>query len=148
MSIFVCGALIAVVLCLSEVEGEVAVLDHVLDLATHGEGEEDDEVDEEDWPEDGDVEDAEPGADEAREGGAGGIVPELELWQTADERAKLAVLLGVGRGQGLALLHVLIPHVLLKRRVKLGLQERQKQVQQIDAQRVAHNVPALGQHDA
>jgi len=38
---------------------DVLVLDHVLDLALHGDEEQDEEVHEEDGPEDGDVEDGE-----------------------------------------------------------------------------------------
>jgi hypothetical protein len=48
-------------------------------------------------PEDGDIEDLEPGAEEGNHNGASRIMPELELRQAANEGAELVVL---ARGQG------------------------------------------------
>ena len=53
----------------------VAVLDHVLDLAFHGHEEEDEEVHEEDGPEHGEVKDAKKGEQDAEEEGLEDSVP-------------------------------------------------------------------------
>lgn len=50
-----------------------------LDLPTHGQAKEGEEVNEEDWPVDGHVGRAGDGAHEGDGGGLGGRVPELEL---------------------------------------------------------------------
>nr|GFD57585.1 hypothetical protein [Tanacetum cinerariifolium] len=56
-----------------------------------GQAEEDQPVDHENGPEDRQVEDLEPTAEEADGNGLGGRVPELELWETAHERPELLV---------------------------------------------------------
>lgn len=61
-----------------------------------GQAEQNDPVDEQDRPEDRNVEDLGPSAEESNHDGSRGRVPELELRKTADERAELFVLL---RGQ-------------------------------------------------
>ncbi len=55
------------------------VLDHVCDLVLHREPEERDEVEQEDGPEDGNVEDGRKGHEKGDYHGAGGAVPEGEL---------------------------------------------------------------------
>jgi hypothetical protein len=54
--------------------------------------EQDQPVHDEDGPEDWQVEDFEPAADEADHNGACGSVPELELGQSSDKRSELLVL--------------------------------------------------------
>lgn len=118
------GARLAV-LGLAEGEGDIFVLDHVLDLLPHcsaqgqysgwhvegyaseltGQDKENDPVHDQDGPEDGDVEDLEPAAQEGDNDGAGGGVPELELGKAADEGAELLVLLG-GETSGATIFHV------------------------------------------
>lgn len=92
-------------------------------------------VNDQDGPEDRDVENREPTADEADEDGAGGGVPELELGQTADEGAELVVLLGRQAGGGVPVLKALI---LREGGVELGLQEEEEEVQEVDAERVGN----------
>jgi len=117
----------------------------MLDLSFHGDAEECDEVHDEDWPEDGDVEGVDESATEGDEGGLGGGVPELELGQPPDERPELVVLLG---GQGHPLLLFRLGRLVLShRRVDLGRQEGQQKVQVVNGQSVRHNVPSLFQHD-
>jgi hypothetical protein len=59
-------------------------------------------------------------------------MPELELWQTTDERPELLVLLGrEAGGAGVTVLKTLI---LSERGVELGSQESEEQVQEIDAE--------------
>lgn len=96
-------------------------------------------------PEDRHVEDLEPAAPERNDDSAGGRVPELELGQSADEGAELLVLLG-GERPDRAVLHVVV-HGLVGR-VELGLQEGEEQVEQVDAERVCDDVPALRDEDA
>ena len=98
-------------------------------------GEQDDPIHHQHGPEDGHVEDGEEGAGEGEERGARGRHPELELGQAADEGAELLVLLGgQRRARAVAVLERL---VLRQRRVELGLQEGQEQVEQVDAEGVA-----------
>ena len=142
---------VLVVLGLAEGERNVAVLDHMLDLSSHysmcqrcswrdytislltGKGEEDNPVDDKNWPEHWDIEDREPGAEEANCDGAGGRVPELELWKTSDEWSELLILLG-WQSTGLAILHLAI-HGLI-RWVELRLQEGEEEVEKVDAEGV------------
>lgn len=63
----------------------------MLDLSSHGHDEENDPVHYEDWPENWDIEDIEPGAEEPDCDGSGGTVPEFELWQPTDERSELFI---------------------------------------------------------
>ena len=77
-------------------------------------------------------------------------MPELEFGQPSDEGTKLLVLLGGERaplavGAAAAVLQAL---VLRQGRVELGLQEGEEEVQQVDAQAVGDDVPALGEEDA
>jgi len=86
------------------------------------------------WPEHGDIEDGQPRADETDGNGAGSRVPELELWQTADERSELLVLLG-GQAGG-SRVTVLETLILGKRGVELGSQEGKEEVQKIDSESI------------
>lgn len=95
--------------------------------------EEDDPVDHEDGPEDRDIEDGEPRADEADGDGPGSGVPELELGQAADEGAELIVLLGGEAGGGVTVLEAF---VLGEGGVEFGLKEEQEEVQEVDAEGV------------
>ena len=80
------------VLGLAEGEGHIPVLDHVLDLPLHREHKESDKVHEEDWPEDREVEELEEGEEEGDDECLRQRIPELELWQPADEGTELIVL--------------------------------------------------------
>jgi hypothetical protein len=83
------------VVLLANGEGDVAVLDHVLDLLAHGQEEKDEPVHDQNGPENWHVEDLEPTTGKADDNGAGGPVPELELGKSADEG--LEFLVGLGR---------------------------------------------------
>ena len=63
-------------------------------MSLHRDDEERDEVHDEDWPEDRDVEELEEGATEGDERCFRSRVPKFELWQPSDERTELVVLLG------------------------------------------------------
>jgi len=110
----------------------------MLDLSFHGDAEKCNEVHHQDWPEHGDVEQLEEGAEERDGGCLGGGVPELELRQSSDERSELLVL--TRRKTGAVLLGLVLRHG----GVDLGREEGQQQVQVIDRQRIRNYVPALG----
>lgn len=61
-------------------------------------------------------------------------MPELELGKTADEGTELVVLL---RGET-RVIAILQTFVLRKRRVELGLQEKEEEVQEVDSERVGN----------
>jgi hypothetical protein len=83
-------------------------------------------VHDQDGPEDGDIKDGEPAAQEANGDGAGGGVPELELGEPADEGTELVVLLcGEAGGSGVAVFETL---VLCEGGVELGLEEEEEEV--------------------
>jgi len=138
--------LLALKLWLSKGERNVSIPYHVLDLSFHGNAEECDEVHDEDWPEDGYVEEIKEGAGERDHRRLGGGVPELELRQSPDEGPELVVLFcgeaGHVLGLGLGGLELRVG------RVDLGGQEGQQEVQVVDGQRVRHDVPALFEYDA
>lgn len=85
-----------------------------------GQNEKNDPVHDQNRPEDGDVEDLEPTADEGDENGTGCPVPELELGKASDEGLELLVLLGREGAHG-AVFHLIVDRFV--RGVKLGLQE-------------------------
>lgn len=76
-------------------------------------------------PKDGDIKDAEPSADEADGDGARGRVPELELGEAPDEGAELVVLLG---GQAGGCVAVLQAFILRHGWIPFGLQEEEEEV--------------------
>lgn len=90
----------------------------------------DNPVDDQDGPEDRDIKNSEPRAQEADGDGPGGRVPELELGEATDEGPELVVLLGGQAGGGVTVFQAL---VLRERRVELGLQEKKEEVEQVDA---------------
>lgn len=100
-----------------------------------GQDKEDEPVHDKDGPEDGDVEDVEPAADERNDDGSSCLVPELELGEAADEWPEFFVLLGRQTARG-PVFHFIVENVVGG--VKLGLQEGEKQVEQIDAERIGH----------
>lgn len=146
---------------LSERKGHVAVLDHVLDLAAHcrrklslvavfdrslpgwtggrirhtGQDKEDNPVHDQNGPEDGDIEEGEPRAQESDGDGPGSRVPELELRQAANEGPELLILLRGKAGRGVAIFEAL---VMREGGIELGLEEQEEQVEKIDAERVRH----------
>jgi hypothetical protein len=95
-----------------------------------------DPVNNQDRPEHGDIKDSQPGADETDGNGAGGGVPKLELWQTADEGPELLILLG-GKAGGTRIT-VLETLVLSERGIELGGQEGKEEVQEIDSECVGN----------
>ena len=80
-----------IICLLSAVQWRAGEWQDALDLPTHGQAEEDDEVDKEDGPEDGDVGGTGQRTCQSNSSGLGSRVPELELWQAADKRAELFV---------------------------------------------------------
>lgn len=86
-------------------------------------------------PEDRDVKDLEPAAHEGDGDGAGGRVPELELGETSDEGPELLVFLGRESTNG-AILHIVVERIV--RGVKLGLEEGEEEVEEIDSKSVGH----------
>lgn len=95
--------------------------------------EEDHPVGDQDRPEHGDVEEGNPGGDEAEENSASGPVPELKLGKAADEGPELLILPGGESSHG-AILHLIIDRIV--RGVNLGRQECQEQVEEIDGKGV------------
>lgn len=75
-------------------------------------------------PEDRQVEDLKPAAEEANGNRLGRRVPELELRESAHKGAELLVFLG-GEATGVAILHSLI---LLERGIEFGGEEGEEQV--------------------
>ena len=63
-----------------------------LNLPLHSDTEECNEVHDQDGPEDGDVEELPEGTEESYGRCLGGRIPELELWQSPNERSKLLIL--------------------------------------------------------
>lgn len=61
-------------------------------------------------------------------------MPELELGKTADKGTELVVLLR-GESRVIAVLQTL---VLRKRRIELGLQEKEEEVQEVDSERIGN----------
>lgn len=104
-------------------------------LKLTGKNEEDNPVHDQHGPEDGHVEHLEPTAHKRDGDGSGGPVPELELGESSNEGLKLLILLGGESAHG-AILHLIVD--LFVRGVKLGLQEGQEQVQQVDAERIGN----------
>jgi hypothetical protein len=106
-------------------------------------------INHQDRPKHRQIENLKPARHKAADDHPGGAVPELELGQPADEGAKLLVLLG-GEGAALAVARAAVLQALVLRqgRVKLGLQEGEEEIQQVDAQAVGDDVPALREEDA
>lgn len=97
-----------------------------------GQDKEDHPVHDQDGPEDGNVEDFEPGAEERDGNSTSGPVPELELRKTADEGSELFVALG--RQGTNAVLHVVLEVIVGG--VELRLEEGKEQVEQVDTERI------------
>lgn len=70
-------------------------------------------------------------------------MPELELGQPPNKRPELLVLFRRQRR-----LSVLQPFVLCQAGVELGLEKGEEQIQEVDAQAVGDDVPALDDDDA
>ena len=112
-------------------------LEFYLDLSFHRDTEKSYEVHHQDWPEHGDVEQLEESAEERNCRGLGGGVPELELWQSSDERSELLVLTCWKTRT------IFFRLVLRHGGVDLGGKEGQQQVQVIDCERIRNYVPTL-----
>eukprot|EP01137_Pigoraptor_chileana_P003656 Opistho-2@44149 len=117
---------------------EILVLDHVADLALHRDRKQHEKIHNEYGPEDGDVEEREECKHRRHNDRLGCSVPKLELWEPANERAKLLV--GLSRERRAVLLFVV---VIVHRRINARRQKGNEQIQQIYAQSISHNVPAL-----
>jgi hypothetical protein len=135
---------------LSHCEGDVTVLDHVLNLSPHctmlailtappatwrirtRQAKQNQPVHHQHRPEHRQVEDLEPAAEEANRNRLSRRVPELELGQPAHKRPELLVLFR-RESACISVFHALI---LLERRVKFRRQKREEEVQQVDAERV------------
>lgn len=104
-------------------------------MALTSQDKEDDPVHDQNGPEDGHVEELEPGAEKRDDDGPRGPVPELELGQAADKGLELFVLPG-GEGTDGAVLHVIVGGFV--GRVELGLQEGEEQVEQVDSQGIGN----------
>lgn len=112
----------------------------MLDLSLHGDAEQSDEVHDKDRPENRDIKHLEECAEEGHQSRLGDAVPELEFWESPHEGTEL--LIGLGRQPRPIII------IMWKRRVNLGSEEGKEEVEVIDAESVADNVPALPQHDA
>lgn len=128
---------------LAQAEWNVSVLDHVLNLTTHGQHEQHDPVDHQDWPEHRNIKDLKPGAEKANGNRPGRTMPELELGQTADKRTELIILIG-GEAAHSAIFEI----VTLESGIEFGLEKSEEEVEEVDADRVCDDVPALGENDA
>lgn len=118
----------------------------MLDLSSHRQHKQNYPVNNQHRPEDGDIEDGKPRANKGNGNGASGRVPELELRQTADEWPEFLVLLGrEAGGSGVTVLKALI---LGKRGVEFGSQESEEEIQEINAERVGDDIPALRKENA
>jgi len=106
------------------------VLVHVQDLPFHGKEEEGDEVEKEDGPEHRNVEHLEKGHEKGGTHGARTAGPKLKLRKAAAEWPKL---FGVAHGQAWAFLV----------RIDLRGKEANEVVQEVDAETVGYNVPAV-----
>lgn len=73
---------------LSNIERQILVLDHMLDLFPHSECKQNDEVHEKNRPEDRDIKDREKGKEQRQERGSCRIEPELKLGQSPYERTE------------------------------------------------------------
>jgi len=71
-------------------------------------------------------------------------VPELELGEPPDEGSKLVVLFRGQRGA----FTIFDTFVLRQTGVELGLEECKEEVEEVDAQTIGYDVPALGDDDA
>lgn len=106
-------------------DGGVELTQHVLDLPPHGQEDKDQPVNNQDRPEDGQVEDFAPAAQEAEHDCSGGRVPELELGQSTHKRLELVRGLCGQRGRRAAFFHV---GVGLKRGIEFGGDEGQEKI--------------------
>ena len=70
-------------------------------------------------------------------------MPELEFRQPSNEWPEFVVLF-CGQGRTLAIFY---SFVLRQAGVELWLQEREEEVEEVDAQAVGHYIPALGDND-
>lgn len=111
----------------------------MLDLPPHGEGEQKNPINNKDGPKNGNISCLNPGCDKCNENGSGGTVPEFKFRQSPDKGSKLLILL-CGQSTRTSRLKLVI---LFKRRVKFRCEEGEEQVQKINAERVADNIPSL-----
>lgn len=104
-------------------------------------GEQNQPVDDEDWPEDRDIEDRKEGASEPDNDGSGCRVPELELGKTSNEWAKLLILFGRKAASG-AILHFIVYNLVAG--VEFWLEEGEEEVQEVDTEGICDCDPILG----
>lgn len=140
-----CLGAVLVVVALADGERHVAVLDHVLNLLAHGQDEKDNPVHDENGPENRHVEDLKPCADKGDDDGTSCPVPKLELGKSADKRLELFVAF-CGKSADASVFHVILEVIVGG--VKLGLQEGEEEIQEVDSEGVGNNIPPLCDKDA
>lgn len=124
---------------LAKAKWQILVSYHVLNLSLHCDAEEGYEVHDQYRPKHRDIENLEEGSEDGDEGRLGHAVPELELRQPPHKRSKLLV--GFGREARTVIFVTEVGGIDLWR------EEGKEQVEVVDAQRVADNIPALQQED-
>lgn len=97
--------------------------------------EENEPVHDQDRPKDWDIKYFEPAAEKSNQDDPGRRLPKLELGEAADKGPELLVLLGRERADS-TVFHVIIEGFV--GRVKLGLEESQEEVEQIDAKGIGN----------
>lgn len=125
---------------LSQAEWNVSILDHMLNLTTHGQHKQHDPINHQNRPEHRNIKDFKPSAKEANGNSPGSTMPELEFRQTADERTELIVLIRWESCRS-----TFFEIVGFESGVEFGLEESEEEVEEIDANGVCDNVPALGE---
>lgn len=100
-----------------------------------GQDEENDPVKQQHRPEDRNIKDLPPAAEERDEHSPGGPIPELELWEAANEGLELLVGLGRKSSDG-AVLHLVVEFI--ARGIELWLEESQEQVEEVDTEGISH----------
>lgn len=124
-------------------------------LPSHREEEEDTKVDQKDGGIDGNVKEGKEGRHETESYSFRGRVPELKLWEPPYEWPKLFIVAAVpihalpGRRQSRrSFLDILRCEIVLYARIEFGLEESEKEVQEVDAEGVGDDVVGLDKVDA
>jgi hypothetical protein len=100
-----------------------------------GQDEKDNPVHDENGPENGHVEDLKPCAEKGNDNGASGPVPKLELGQSADEGFEFFVAFR-GKRADVSVFHVILEVIVGG--VKLGLEEGEEEIQEVDSEGVGN----------
>lgn len=113
----------------------------MLDLLSHSEAEQNDEVHHENWPEDWNIKNGEKGSQQRQDSCPNGFEPEFKFWKAADKWFELLLhfvgpFFQVGREQ-----------LLFKGWIKLWREESQEQVKKVDSKSVTYDIPSLTKND-